>query len=138
MLKFGIVGYGKMGQVRHDAIKRTDIGEVVSMYGFGDDPVVPEMAAETPESVFNNPDVDAVFICAVNSLNKELTIKALQAGKHVFCEKPPAFNADDVVEIRTIEEQCGKVLMYGFNHRHHGAAVKMKQVIEQGELGKVL
>lgn len=138
MLKYGIVGYGKMGQVRHDAIKRTDVGEVVSMFGYGSDPVPDEFAAESPEAIFNDPEIDAVYICTVNSLNKELTIAALKAGKHVFCEKPPAFNADDVIEIRTIEEQSGKVLMYGFNHRHHGAAVKMKQVIQGGELGNVL
>ena len=132
------MGYGKMGQVRHDAIKRTDSGEVVSMFGYGSDPAIPEMTAESPEAMFADPNIDAVYICTINSLNKDLTIKALQAGKHVFCEKPPAFNADDVIEIRTVEKQSGKVLMYGFNHRHHGAAVKMKRVIDEGDLGNVL
>ncbi|HHS94013.1 MAG TPA: Gfo/Idh/MocA family oxidoreductase [Rhodobacterales bacterium] len=138
MLRFGIIGYGKMGQVRHDALQRTGAGKVVSIYGFpGDTPPV-DLAAPNVEALLANPEIDAVHICAINALNEELTIAALQAGKHVFCEKPPAFDADGVERIRAVEAESGKVLMYGFNHRHHGAAVKMKEVVDSGEFGRVL
>lgn len=137
-LKFGIIGYGKMGQTRHDALLRTDAGELVSVYGYGSDPAPEAIRAESPEAMLADPAIDGVFVCTINSLNKDLTIAALKAGKHVFCEKPPAFSAKDVEEIRAVEAQSGKVLMYGFNHRHHGAAVKMKQVVDGGELGKIL
>jgi predicted dehydrogenase len=138
MLKFGIIGYGKMGQTRHEAIRRTDIGEVAAIYGFPGDPVSRDLAATSPEAVLGDPGIDGVFICCINSLNKEMTIAALRAGKHVFCEKPPAFTGAGVEEIRAVEAATGRILMYGFNHRHHGAAVKMKQVVEQKELGKIL
>lgn len=138
MLNFGIIGYGKMGQTRHDAVNRTGTGQVTAIYGFPAD-VVPEgLKVATPEDIFGNPAIDAVFICCINVLNKDMTIAALRAGKHVFCEKPPAFNAAEVEEIREVEAACGKVLMYGFNHRHHGAAVKMKQIVTDGELGRIL
>lgn len=138
MLTFGIIGYGKMGQVRHDALMRTGAGRVVSICGYGDDAPPAGLAAPSPEAVLANPDIDGVFICTINSLNQELTIAALRAGKHVFCEKPPAFNAAGVEAIRAVEASTGKVLMYGFNHRHHGAAVKMKQIVTDGDLGRVL
>jgi 1,5-anhydro-D-fructose reductase (1,5-anhydro-D-mannitol-forming) len=127
-----------MGQVRHDAIKSTDAGDVVAVYGFEHDTPPAGLGVPSPQDILNNPAIDAVYICCVNSLNQEMTIAALQAGKHVFCEKPPAFDAAGVEQIRTVEAQAGKVLMYGFNHRHHGAALKMKQVVEDGEHGRIL
>lgn len=138
MLKFGIVGYGKMGQVRHDALKRTSAGEVVSIYGFPADMPPAELSAGSPEEVFANPEIDGVYVCCINGLNKDMTIAALKAGKHVFCEKPPAFSAREVEEIRVVEAAANKVLMYGFNHRHHGASVKMKSIVDSGEFGRVL
>lgn len=138
MLRFGIIGYGKMGQVRHDAIVRTGVGEVVAIYGYAADTPPADLAATSPEQILADPRIDAVFICTINSLNQELTIAALKAGKHVFCEKPPAFDAAGVEKIREVEAATGKVLMYGFNHRHHGAAVKMKEVVDSGDLGRVL
>jgi len=48
---------------------------------------------ENADTIINDPDIDAVFICTPNHLNRPLTIQVLEAGKHVFCEKPPAFNS---------------------------------------------
>lgn len=137
MLKFGIIGYGKMGIIRHEAVKKTSTGEVVAIHGFGPDEVPEDLRTDYKE-ILANPEIDAVFICSVNSMNKALTIEALEAGKHVFCEKPPAFNAAEVEEIRAVEAKTDRILMYGFNHRHHGAAVKMREVVDSGELGKIL
>jgi len=94
--------------------------------------------AETDLSVIDHPDVEAVFICTPNFRNKPLTIAALRAGKHVFCEKPPAMTAADVEEIMAVEQETGCSLMYGFNHRHHESIKRAKEVIDSGELGRVL
>lgn len=138
MLRYGIIGYGVMGQRRHDAIRRTGTGEVVAIHGYGRDPVPADLARASAEAVLADPAVDAVFICTVNSLNQSLTIAAMQAGKHVFCEKPPAFDAAGVRAVRAVEAATGRVLMYGFNHRHHGAAVRMKDIVQGGEFGRIL
>ena len=137
MYKVGIIGYGKMGRIRHESISQLNEAKVVSVC----DPENIETELEvvqTPEHIINNPEIDAVFICTPNYLNKPLTIQSLNAGKHVFCEKPPAFTAKDVQEIRTVEKDLGKVLMYGFNHRHHGSIKHMKKLIDEEEFGKVL
>jgi predicted dehydrogenase len=138
MLNFGIIGYGKMGQTRHEAVQRTGSGQVRAIYGFAADTPPADLAVASPEAILNDPAIDAVFICCINALNKDMTIAALRAGKHVMCEKPPAFTAAEVEDIRAVEAACGKVLMYGFNHRHHGAAVKMKEIVTKGELGRIL
>lgn len=142
MLNFGIIGYGKMGQTRAAAVARTltpaGTGRIRAIHGFGTDPVPAALSVPTPQAILSDPAIDAVLICCVNALNKDMTIAALQAGKHVFCEKPPAFTAAGVDQIRAVEAQSGRILMYGFNHRHHGAAVKMKQIVTDGELGRIL
>ena len=78
-----------------------------------------------------SPDIDAVFVATVNALNKPITIAALQAGKHVFCEKPPAFTGADVMEIMAVERTSRRKLMYGFQSppawRRHSYAQHRRQ-----------
>jgi len=136
-IKIGIIGYGKMGKIRYDAITEVGIGEVVAI----SDPVVPDMGINNLSyaEIINNPDINAIIICTPNYLNKQLTIDCLKAGKHVFCEKPPSFTGDDMKEICIVEKaSLGRKLMYGFNHRHHDSVIKMKEIVVSGEFGKIL
>jgi len=94
--------------------------------------------ASTAEEVIDNADIDAVFICTPNCLNQPLTIKALDSGKHVFCEKPPAFNANEMKVVVSIERSANKVLMYGFNHRQHGSIHKMRELMDEQDYGQIL
>ena len=138
-IKIGIIGYGKMGQIRAHAIEEDGRGEIRSVYE-------PNISVEdinyhlanNVESIINDDNIDCIFICTPNYLNQPLSIAALKAGKHVFCEKPPAFNAVDLQSVIDAEKTSGKKLMYGFNHRHHGSVIKMKSLIDSGDFGKVL
>jgi len=138
MLKIGLIGFGKMGQIRHDSIVASGKGKVIKAY----DPYAQDFrgipAADSAEAVIADPEVQAVFIATPNYQNKPLTIAALQAGKHVFCEKPPAFTASDVKEIRAVENESGRKLMYGFNHRHHESIRAIKEMVESGKYGRLL
>jgi 1,5-anhydro-D-fructose reductase (1,5-anhydro-D-mannitol-forming) len=137
MLKVGIIGFGKMGQIRAEAIHNSGRGKVVAVY----DPSsltdsLPSV--QTADEIINNPSIEAVFICTPNFRNMPLTIQALNADKHVFCEKPPAFTASEMELIQLAEKQSGKILMYGFNHRHHGSIKNMKSLIDSGEYGNII
>jgi 1,5-anhydro-D-fructose reductase (1,5-anhydro-D-mannitol-forming) len=138
MLKIGIIGYGKMGETRHQAISEIARGKVVAV----SEPNLTKDLDGIPnlshDEIINSIDIDAIIVCTPNFLNKELTIRSLRSGKHVFCEKPPAFTAAEVKEIREAEMQSGKKLMYGFNHRHHDSIIDMKEMIDSGQYGKVL
>ena len=126
-----------MGQIRHQVISAFEDVQVQSIY----DPekVDTEIEkAQNSDQIIENPEIDAVFTCTPNYLNKPLTIQSLKAGKHVFCEKPPAFTAKDIEEIRAVEKESGKVLMYGFNHRHHASIKYMKKLVDDKEFGKIL
>ncbi len=139
MINCGIIGYGKMGKIRAKAIEASGIGKVVVVYDTVMTESTPYKRAESAESVYLSKDVDAVFVCTPNFLIPELCIASLQAGKHVFSEKPPGFNASQVKDVMLAEQQNPKCkLMYGFNHRHHKSIVRMKQIVDEKELGKVL
>jgi predicted dehydrogenase len=138
MLEIGIIGYGHMGQIRAKALNKVQDCRIKYIFDYVDIKNKDFPIADSAESIFEDESIDALFICTVNSMNKDLVIKGLKNGKHVFCEKPPAFTADEVREIIAAEEKSGKKLMYGFNHRHHGAVIKMKSEIDTGNYGKVL
>jgi predicted dehydrogenase len=91
------------------------------------------------DDVLLDPEIDAVFVCTPNFLIPTLCKRALQAGKHVFSEKPPAFNAEQLEQVVQVEKDVGdRVLMYGFNHRQHASIQRMKEIIDSSEMGKVL
>ena len=137
--KVGIIGYGKMGQTRHQAINELDCAEVVAI---SEPNLVGKQVENLPnlshDEIIGHPDIDAILIATPNYLNKPLTIKALNAGKHVFCEKPPCFTAADMMEIREAEKASGKRLMYGFNHRHHDSVMRMKEIVDSKQYGNIL
>lgn len=136
-IRIGIIGYGKMGKTRHEAINQIGQGEIVAI----SEPQSIDIGIKnvSHEDIINDSEIDAVIISTPNFLNKQLTIACLKAGKHVFCEKPPAFTATDMQEICKVEKESnGKKLMYGFNHRHHDSVIRMKEIIKSGEFGKIL
>ena len=138
MIRCGIIGFGKMGKTRANAIEQSAHGQVVSVYDKNKIDSTTYMISPGEDTLIDDPSIDAVFICTPNYRIAPLCKQALAAGKHVFSEKPPAFNAAEVEEVRSIEESSGKKLMYGFNHRHHDSIKKMKQIVDSGELGRVL
>lgn len=136
MINVGIIGLGKMGLIRIEEVSKLRFASVLKVY---DPNINAELTnARSPEEIIHSTEIDVIFICTPNSFNMNYTISALNNGKHVFCEKPPALSAKEVMKIKECEDSTGKVLMYGFNHRHHGSIIKMKSVIDSKELGKVL
>ncbi len=137
-LNCGIIGFGKMGQTRANAIRESEKGFVSKVFDVNRLADSEYEYTEAEADIINDPKIDAVFICTPNFRIQPLTIAALEKGKHVFSEKPPAFTAADVEKVIQAEERSGKKLMYGFNHRHHGSIKRAKQIIESGDYGRIL
>lgn len=138
MIRTGIVGYGKMGRIRAQALQESGRAEVTRVFDVALPDAVEHPSAASAEEIIQSRDLDAVFVCTPNYLICPLVIQALQAGKHVFAEKPPGINAAEVRQIQEAEAASGKKLMFGFNHRHHGSIQRMKQIIEAGDFGRIL
>jgi 1,5-anhydro-D-fructose reductase (1,5-anhydro-D-mannitol-forming) len=137
MINVGIIGYGKMGQIRNQVIDSFDDVKVVSIFDTAKISAEAKIV-DSPDKIIKDPDIDSVIISTPNYLNKNLTMQSLENGKNVFCEKPPAFNSIEVEEICQVEKKSGKKLMYGFNHRHHSSIKRMKEMVDGKEFGKVL
>jgi predicted dehydrogenase len=134
----GIIGFGKMGRIRAQSLIEDGRARIAAVFDPAGIENPPYRVAESARQIIDDPAIGSVFICATNDMNHPLALAAMRAGKHVFCEKPPGFNARQVEELIEVERQSGKVLMYGFNHRHHGGMRKMKEIIASGAYGRVL
>jgi len=89
------------------------------------------------EALLADPEIDVIYNPLPNHMHAEWTIKALEAGKHVLCEKPLALSLDEVDAIDTAARKYGKVVVEGFVYRTHPLAFKVKQLIANGSLGGI-
>ncbi len=89
------------------------------------------------EALLADPDIDVVYNSLPNSLHAEWSIKAMQNGKHVLCEKPIATRTEDVDAIARTAEQTGMVITEAFMYRHHPQTLLVKQMVDGGELGNI-
>jgi predicted dehydrogenase len=135
-----IIGYGKMGKIREEAISEDGRMTLKSIYEPNFQGILAEgvTAVDDADEIINDPTIDSVFVCTPNYRIVPIVVAALETGKDVFSEKPPAFSAKEFQTVIEAEKKSGKKLMYGFNHRHHESIIKAKEVIESGELGKII
>lgn len=84
-----------------------------------------------------NPEIDAVSICTWNNSHAEIAVAALDAGKHVLCEKPLAKTVEQALAVQEAVERSGKQLLVGFVRRYADQAQLVKQYAESGQLGDI-
>jgi len=84
-----------------------------------------------------DPEIDAIYNPLPNGLHAEWTIKALQAGKHVLCEKPFSANAKEAIQMAEAAKASGRILSEAFAYRYHPLTARVKEIISSGELGKI-
>lgn len=87
------------------------------------------------EALLDDPKVDAVYIPLPNALHGRWIRSALEAGKHVLCEKPFTANAAEAREIADLAATSDRVVMEAFHYRYHPFASRVQQIIASGELG---
>ena len=127
-----------MGRIRAEALEKTQFGQILCVHDVDTSQRCSYQRTRSVDEIIENREIDAIFVCTPNYLIPPLVMAGLRAGKHVFAEKPPAFDASQMREIMDVESASGKKLMYGFNHRHHESIKRMKGIIDSGNMGKVL
>jgi len=143
-IKVGIVGAGGMA-CYHVSGFRAGGAEVVALADTSEDVRVRaaksfsigETYADLGEMLTARKDMDAISIITPNKFHSPLAIKALRAGKHVFCEKPPAMNAREVSEMAAEADKAGRRLMFNFNNRARPESRALYEYVRSGEVGKI-
>jgi predicted dehydrogenase len=143
-IKVGIVGAGGMLQYHAAGFKAAgaellavcDMNQA-SAQAAADLYEIPHVYSDLQKMLDELSDLDAVSIITPNRTHKPLAIQVLNAGKHVFCEKPPALSASEVSEMKEAAEESGKILMFNFNNRARPESYALRDYIEAGEVGRI-
>jgi D-xylose 1-dehydrogenase (NADP+, D-xylono-1,5-lactone-forming) len=94
-----------------------------------------ERAYGSYEELLAAADVDAVYVSLPNALHVDWSIRALEAGKHVLCEKPLSRRPEEVERAFDAAERAGRLLMEAFMYRHHPQTKRVKQLLDEGAIG---
>ena len=143
-VKFGIIGCGGICMGKH--LPALMEQENVEIKAFCD--IVVEKAEEAAAKygsgkIFSDykkmlkEDLDAVCVLTPNNLHCEMTVAALNAGKHVMCEKPMAMNYKETQKMIEARDKSGKLLTIGYQNRYRGNSRYLKELCQQGELGDI-
>ena len=89
------------------------------------------------EALFDDDEIDCVYISVPNSLHAPLAAAALRAGKHVLCEKPLADSAEEARRLFAVAESSDRRLMEAFMYRHHDKTLLLEDLVGRGELGEL-
>jgi predicted dehydrogenase len=137
-INLGIAGYGKMGKIREDSFKTSSEVNLVAIFDNNEDLSHTSLIVCRTFDDLLACNVDAVFVAAYVNVAADYVARALEAGKHVFCEKPPSMNREELNRIEEIQKNSNLVLKYGFNHRSHYSVMEAKKIINKGTMGKLL
>jgi predicted dehydrogenase len=96
-----------------------------------------ERAYGSYEGLLADPDVEAVYISLPNSLHMDWSIRALEAGKHVLCEKPLSRYPEDVERAFDAAEKADRILMEAFMYRHNPQTARLKELVDEGAIGRL-
>jgi predicted dehydrogenase len=120
--KVDLVGVASRDQARADAYARE--WEIERAYG-------------SYEALLEDSEIEAVYISLPNTLHCEWSIRALEAGKHVLCEKPMSRHPEEVDAAFDAADRAGRLLMEAFMYRHNPQTKRLKELVDEGAIGEL-
>jgi len=140
-LEVGIIGCGLIGEKRGVALSQFPDCHLKSVYDIN-----PERSRQLAEKfgcsvvqssdeIFEDKEIGIVMVSPINKYIVPISVRALQSGKHVLCEKPPGRNLKETKQLCEMASRSNGRLKVGFNHRHHPAISKAKELMDHGEIG---
>ena len=142
VLKTAVIGCGFIGKKRamalsnkYELVSCFDINKVKSSKFATEFSVI---LCDNVDDIFLNKDIDLVIVATLHDSLASLTLKALEAGKHVLVEKPAGKNFKELEPIINYLKNSNLKVKVGFNHRYHRAILKAKELVLQDELGDLM
>ena len=143
-VKIGLVGTGEIGQVHakaHCEVEGTELCIAALIQPEAEKRLSAQQGVRlypSFEALLEDPSVDGVDICLPNDLHREFAVKALEAGKHVLCEKPIALTLEDADAMIRAARKANRFLMIGHVMRFWPEACKAKEAVDAGAVGQPL
>ena len=143
-IRIGVIGTGNIAREHLNAYAKNPHVEIYALCDIneellkkrGEEYGVTRLYTDCAEMV-KLPEIDAVSVCTWNSQHAPCAITALNAGKHVLCEKPMAMNAEEARVMKEAADRNGKLLMIGFVRRFGNDAAILKDMIEDDQFGEI-
>jgi predicted dehydrogenase len=143
-LRWGLLSTARINRLIIPAVRAASRSEVTTVASrsldkgraYAAEWKIPRVAGSY-EALLDDPEIDVVYIPLPNSLHVEWTIRALDAGKHVLCEKPLALTVEDVDRIADAAARTGRVATEGFMYRHQPLTHVVEGLVRSGRLGAV-
>jgi predicted dehydrogenase len=144
-IKAAVIGAGFMGKVHTEGIRRLGNVEVVAAAAvskeeaqrFGELMSI-ERVTDDYRELIADPEIEAVHVCTPNALHAPVSIAAMEAGKHVLCEKPLAMSAAEAQQMLDVARRTGVVHCVNHNLRYYPVLQHVRQMIARGDLGEIL
>lgn len=144
-MKTAIIGCGLISKNHLKAMKNVEGAECVAVCDIDREKAIRAQEEygipyvyENYKEMLQNEEIDVVHVCTPHHLHAQMAIDALQAGKHVLCEKPMALTKADALAMKEARDASGKYLGICFQNRYNEASVYMKQIMTEGRLGKLV
>jgi predicted dehydrogenase len=143
VVRFGLVGAGEIGRLRAAALRNVPgcsleaVADADGTRAQGAARPSGARAFENYQRMLDEGPLDAVIVSTPPHLHEEIALAALEAGKHVLCEKPLAPTVESCRRILECARRHGRSLATGFNQRYFPAIQFVKQVLDRGELGRL-
>lgn len=144
-LRWGILGAATIAKVAFAPAIRSATGsslqavasrDVVRARAFADE-VGARQAYGSYEELLADPQIDIVYIPLPNAYHRDWTVRALEAGKHVLCEKPMGLSSAEVGAMVETSRRTGRLLVEGFMYRSHPRSVRVQALLREGVIGEV-
>ncbi len=142
-LKLGLIGSGRIGTMHAEHLtSHIPAADVIMVADAFEDAATQcakryaiPFATQDYHDVLAHPDIEAVVICSPTDTHAQIIEEASQAGKHIFCEKPIALDLPSIDRALEAVERAGVKLQIGFNRRFDANYRRVRQAVEQGEIG---
>lgn len=144
-LKWGVLSTANIGISKVlPAINKSENGEVYAIASRSKDSAVQaasdlniSKAYGSYEELLEDPDVEAIYNPLPNHMHIEWTVKAMEAGKHVLCEKPLSLKSEEILKLIDLRDKTGLVVSEAFMVRYHPQWLKARTIVREGQLGKL-
>jgi len=143
MVKVGVIGVGSFGEKRAAAVKACRNAALIAVADKDSDrakSVASKLGVQHSDiaGLLSNQEIEAIILCVPNKYHSILAVSALNADKHVLCEKPMARNSEEAALMVAAADDRGKLLKVGSNHRYFLSVMKAYELVKSGLIGEVI